>query len=267
MEVGAFYYIWYGDGGAGYGTSHWSDEASRAVPMKPTLGYYESEDTDTIDAHIDMMIAAGIDFALISWWSDTPTMTRIVTSFLARAALKSFKAAVMVEGHDPGDTSDWEDDCDYVWDNWASHEAYYEFDSKPLIVLAPHWAETILPAEHADARFTLRHMTSRMGYANEWGYWDIVPRQYASGEQSSVIPGFDNRGLARSGHKVGSIVPMSTHFFLEQWRIVLGYMPDIALVCSFNEWHEGTCIEPCNEWGWEYIHACKKGSGYYGEVT
>lgn len=261
MKVGAFYYLWYGNPNGGYGSSHWSDNPFNAVVFTPKLGFYRSGDQSVIDQHIDWAKAAGIDFFLASWWSNEAFITTNLSLLLARCAAKGgLKAAVMVEGHNGNDTAGWQADANYIYNNWASHSAYFQYEGKPLLVLYPQDQKK---GTYTDARFTIRWMVAGGESSPDWGYWWDPPKQWGNGEQSSVIPGFDNRGLARSGARPSDYKYRSLSTYEEYWRIVKGYGPEIALICSFNEWMEGTAIEPCDEWGLEFIQATKRLSGWY----
>lgn len=75
----------------------------------------------------------------------------------------------------------------------------------------------------------------------------------------NVMPGYDDRnqnGLRRLtlGRKAGE-------FYKDYWRIAKKYLdPDLPLVLltTFNEWHEGTEIEPSREYGEKYIELTKQ---------
>jgi len=41
------------------------------------------------------------------------------------------------------------------------------------------------------------------------------------------------------------------------WDIVLKFKPRWVLICSWNEWHEGTEIEPSLEYGYKYLNLTK----------
>lgn len=74
----------------------------------------------------------------------------------------------------------------------------------------------------------------------------------------TVIPGYNDRnlkGLNRPilGRKEGK-------FYKEFWKMAKKYLDSslkIALINSFNEWHEGTGIEPSKEYGNQYLELTK----------
>ena len=74
-----------------------------------------------------------------------------------------------------------------------------------------------------------------------------------------IMPGYDDRkqnGLAKPvfGRKKGE-------FYRNYWETARKYLDKklpIAMITTFNEWHEGTEIEPSKEYGDEYIKITKK---------
>src|SRR4029453_5276469 len=59
--VGAHYFTWYREG---YGNAHWNDTATHgALSDSPSIGFYDSNDGDTIRHHLQLMQDAGLDFA------------------------------------------------------------------------------------------------------------------------------------------------------------------------------------------------------------
>ena len=86
----------------------------------------------------------------------------------------------------------------------------------------------------------------------------------------TVIPGYDDRVLNRS-HSVKYWVWQWLHLkksefyvprrngetYRELWGQAIKANPDWVLITSFNEWHEGTEIEPSKEYGDEYLKLTK----------
>src|SRR5262245_1804025 len=58
--VGAHYFTWYREG---YGNAHWNDTATHgALSDSPSIGYYDSNDGDTVRHHLKLMEDAKLDF-------------------------------------------------------------------------------------------------------------------------------------------------------------------------------------------------------------
>lgn len=66
----------------------------------------------------------------------------------------------------------------------------------------------------------------------------------------SVFPGYDDT----AGRTPGTVVDRRDgDLYREQWKSLLGLDPDIVFITSWNEWHEGTSIEPAKEWRALYL--------------
>ncbi len=82
---------------------------------------------------------------------------------------------------------------------------------------------------------------------------------------STVIPGFDDRKVRNPSSVVSRDhgVERTYDYF---WRQALETRPDWVLITTFNEWHEGSEIEPSLQYGSEFltrtrlwadrVHAC-----------
>lgn len=87
----------------------------------------------------------------------------------------------------------------------------------------------------------------------------------------SVMPGFDD-SLANNemtlkrriwqmvvhGKKNVLVERKEGKTYSEHWRLAIDSNPDWILICSFNEWIEGTEIEPSLEFGREYLDITNK---------
>ncbi len=78
----------------------------------------------------------------------------------------------------------------------------------------------------------------------------------------NVIPGYDD--TIRGSGQAASL-PRSVEFFDNYFQAALQYLEpaqdwNVIMVTSFNEWHEGTTIEPAEEYGLDYLEALKDNS-------
>ncbi len=70
----------------------------------------------------------------------------------------------------------------------------------------------------------------------------------------NIMPGFDDRLMSGLGNPV--LDKKAGEFYKSFWQTAKKYLsPDLPLVLitSFNEWHEGTEIEPSKEYGEKYL--------------
>ena len=71
---------------------------------------------------------------------------------------------------------------------------------------------------------------------------------------ASVTPGFDDRAVRTPG----TVVPRADGLtYAAAWRAALAVEPAWVLVASWNEWHEGSEIEPSREFGSRYLEATR----------
>jgi hypothetical protein len=69
-----------------------------------------------------------------------------------------------------------------------------------------------------------------------------------------VSPGFDDRVIRTPA----TVVPRDAGSAYEaSWRAAMASEPAWILVASWNEWHEGSEIEPSREHGSQYIEATR----------
>ncbi|MEM3138535.1 MAG: glycoside hydrolase family 99-like domain-containing protein, partial [Thermofilaceae archaeon] len=71
----------------------------------------------------------------------------------------------------------------------------------------------------------------------------------------TVLPGYDDTVIRKPGFKV----PRSDGAtYSYTWNTVLEHDPKWVFICSWNEWHEGTEIEPSFEEGFKYLNLTKQ---------
>jgi len=68
---------------------------------------------------------------------------------------------------------------------------------------------------------------------------------------ATVMPGYDDTAVRSPGHVVDR---EDGWCYTSLWLIAKASSPDYYVVTSFNEWHEGTEIEPSLEYGYIYIN-------------
>jgi hypothetical protein len=99
-----------------------------------------------------------------------------------------------------------------------------------------------------------------------------VEKQFAAADKAArdrglrlvpnVMPGYDDTPL-RGTDRI-TINRRRGDFYREYWRLAARFVgPDqpLLLVTSFNEWHEGTEIEPSTEFGAAYLELTRELTG------
>ncbi|TFF85423.1 MAG: hypothetical protein EU551_04045 [Promethearchaeota archaeon] len=72
---------------------------------------------------------------------------------------------------------------------------------------------------------------------------------------ATVLPGYNDTQVR---HGVGSLERKNGETYKYTWEVAIQSNPDWILICSFNEWHEGTEIEPSYEHNTFYINKTKE---------
>jgi hypothetical protein len=117
-------------------------------------------------------------------------------------------------------------------------------DVSPLAVFDGHHLYSVTWNPPTDMAATARKFAQRTrGAAARLG----APRIYVA----TVMPGYDDRKTGRSnafavGREDGA-------YYARSWQAAISSAPDWIIITSFNEWPEGTYIEPSQAHGAKYL--------------
>ena len=263
-EVGIFFYAWYGNPARDGGYIHWGQRdhappgeiASAYYPMR---GPYSSADQRVLRAQLTEIAAAGIDTVIVSWWGrgsgDDARLARIQEEGRRHA----LRVAVHLEPY-PGRTpASVAVDLLHLRTKGVTDVYVYDATNTP----ATAWAEVLKPVDG----FRVFANTALPGFAKAGGFdglytYDVYlyngssfPRICASARTlgllcaPSVGPGYDAR-RATGDERVRD--RQAGARYDSMWRRALAARADIVTVTSYNEWHEGTQIEPARAVGAPY---------------
>lgn len=237
----AFYYGWYPE--------QWSAAGSRYMPV---LGRYDSSSLDTVNSHIDQMKYAKIDVGIYSWWGKgTPTDLRFQQA-LDAAANKGFKWAIYYEQDYDGRAS-WyfrvKPDLKYL-QKYFNHPAYLRINGKPVVFVYNPTSSVKNAAKWVRARNEFNLYISLDDYPDWWtanpvdswhGYRPAI-RAYAVHANNKVYSISVSAGFYAAGESTPRLARDYTEFLVAigAWKT---YPTEWELV-YFNEWGEGTGIEP-----------------------
>ena len=260
VRVSAFYYPWYGTSSKDGAFQHWAQRGHAppndiASAYYPARGLYSSSDRLVISAQMDEIRASGIDEIAVSWWGRGSAEDARLPPVVAAARADGIAVAVHLEPYPGRTVATTVDDLTYL----RSYGVRMFYVYRALDLPIADWAAA-KASLHAGGSM-LYAQTGLVGAAAAAGFdgiytYDIVTyggEKFARlcGEAHaqqlacapSVGPGYD----ARRGSGDPRVKPRRDgSTYDSMWRSALAAKADRVTITSFNEWHEGTQIEPAD---------------------
>jgi glycoprotein endo-alpha-1,2-mannosidase len=256
--VAIFYYPWYGTPAHDGGWEHWNQNGHRPPSdlysrFFPAGGPYSSGDRAVVDRQMAQIAAAGIDEVVISWWGRGSSEDRRLPLVLAAARRRHLRAAIHLEPYPGRSPATVAGDLVYL----ASLGVRDVYVYHPRDFPAADWA--VVTGEKP-AGLVLFAGTELVGFAAAGGFngfytYDFIDfggakfvRLCAEAHAvhllcaPSVGPGYDG---VRAGESAAAQSPRRDGATYDRlWQAAIAARPDAVTITSFNEWGEGTQIEP-----------------------
>ncbi len=276
----AFYYAWFDQ-------NSWAAGQSVDSPLEP----YNSADRATIERHVAQAQSAGIDAFVQAWYGPQESNNQTETNFRALldvAAARGFTAAVDLEVTGPffADAGSVTNALATLLAKHAQHPAYLRYQGKPVIFFwrqqrfsVDEWTAirnqvdpnraSLWIAEGTDlayqAVFDGHHLYSIAwadSPADQLARWANQVRGYAADNQverlwvATAMPGYDDTRLARTN--TFSVARANGDYYRQSWQGAVASQPDMIIITSFNEWPEGTHLEPSQNYGNQYLELTRQ---------
>ncbi|HVW90868.1 MAG TPA: hypothetical protein VHC01_15535 [Gaiellaceae bacterium] len=259
-RVSAFYYPWYGTAAADGAYLHWGQDGHSppndiASSYYPAIGLYSSSSRVVIGQQMDEIRGAGIDEIAVSWWGRGSVEDGRLAAVAAAARADGIAVAVHIEPYGDRTVASIVADVAYLEKTYAIR-TFYVYRALDLPIAdwaAAHDALHAVPGTTLFAQTALAGAASAARFDGIYTY-DIVTygantfRRICDEAHAkhllcapSVGPGYD----ARRGDGDPKLKPRRNgKTYDSMWNMALKSGADLVTITSFNEWHEGTQIEP-----------------------
>lgn len=270
----AFYYAWYDQ-------KTWTSGQVPDVPARP----YTSASREAIAGHVDQARGAGIDALVLNWWGRGNQTEKNLKTLLDVAAEKGLRVAVDFDINSPfmHGVGSYGENLRHLHNVHAAHPAYLRYQGRPVVFFynvsrlpvstwrslrdqADPGRQALWIAEGTDlayqAVFDGHHLYSitwpnRIPPSQTLASWGNRVRKYNRQHGSAklwvatVMPGYDDRKV-----RPGSGFHRSRDggdYYRQCWQAAIASRPQWVIINSFNEWPEGTYVEPSRAHGSLYL--------------
>jgi glycosyl hydrolase family 99 len=255
-QVAIFYYPWYSTPARDGGWAHWYVDRDGAPVLStayfPSRGLYSSSNAKVVDAQMREIAVAGVDTVVVSWWglgSPEDSRLSLVTQAAGRRGLAVAIHLEPYRGRTPARAA--EDIARLHGEEGITDFYVYDADRDA----AADWAVALEPLDGV----RLFAQTTLVGRARAAGFDGVYPYDVVTWNGGlfrrlcteahdagllcapSVGPGYDAR-LATSDAAVRQRQQGATYD--RMWKGAVRSTADLVTVTSYNEWQEGTQIEP-----------------------
>lgn len=283
----AFYYTWFDE-------NTWTYDQLSDLPAEP----YVSRDRGVMGRHIDQAKAAGIDAFLVAWYGPSGESNQTepnLAALLDEAAARNFKIGILFESDSPflGSVGAVSGALQHALSVHANHPAFLRVDGRPVFFF---WRPTIYGVEswrgirsQVDAGYGsiwiaegvdtsyLAVFDGHHLYSNTWNPpADLTytnqkfARLVEQGRQSygaykfwvaTVMPGYNDVRI-RPGYGFARDREGGA-YYERSWQAAIAGNPNWVVITSFNEWPEGTYIEPSAAYGSQFLNLTAAWSGTF----
>jgi hypothetical protein len=256
-QTSIFYYPWYGSPRFDGGYLHWSQDGhvpplDLATAYYPARGPYSSGDPSIVAAQMNDIAAAGINEVVSSWWGWGSVEDQRLPMVQSMATKKGLGVAVQIEPYGDRTAASVADDLAHLEQRGITRFFVYQ----PFQGIDEESWAAVLGATHG---IQVLAQTTNVARAKAAGFAGVYTYDVSARGPSTFA------GLCTRAHRAGLVCAPSvgpgydalratgdTHLdpradgatYDAMWRAAIHAGADRITITSYNEWHEGTQIEP-----------------------
>jgi hypothetical protein len=287
--------VWYGSHYEDSAKHDWEPIKNWNGPYHPVLGEYKTDDRKIVRQHLQWLRRAGVDVLFYDVCRIQPELTLLqlpkqkTLQVLAEALSnqdnesRKLKLVVWMEKWNSNPTAEeYRFGMEYVRQNLAARDFYFQFDGKPLVVTylnSPAAAIDEIDKEFSQY-FTLRRISPMPDTKNAWRY--IGPA--GDKECMTANPGadaymeaafiekfihgkeIDEKALREHG-KVVVEQRAGGKLFETQLLKAREVDPKLIFISGWNDWVFNLQIEPAKEYGFLYVDMAARLLGREAETA
>jgi glycoprotein endo-alpha-1,2-mannosidase len=265
-QTSIFYYPWYGTPATVGYWRHWN-EGGHHPPLDigsdyyPLLGAYSSTDPAVVGTQMGEIARAGINEVISSWWGQGSYEDQALRVVAPQARANGLELAVEIEPYADRTPTGVAGDISYLRSTYGITDFYiYQAAEDP----AAAWAAALGPVRPGIRLFAAGDPSDMItgsfdtfaAAATFDGIYTYDPYELTGSDfagicgaarmnglacSPSVSPGFE---AMRAEHTTNIKARSGGATYANSWSGALAANPDQVSITSFNEWHEGSQIEP-----------------------
>ena len=277
-------------------TVRWNGKREVAANDYPLLGLYDSSDPAVLECHVLQMKMAGIDGVMIDWYGTRDFYdyamlhenTAKLIPVLKRAGLKF---AICYEdqtiGHMKLGVDHGKEVMKWLDENWFVDDAYLKIEDRPvLLVFGPQhfktkesWNELFADLSTRPKFYTLPYMKSATGADGSFAWPPVTEKKTHStadwtaslekdhADIAVAFPGFaDVYTKAGVGESHGRIAHQNGKTMVDSLDFAFESGAELIQIATWNDFGEGTQIEPTHNLGYRHLDAIQARLGGSGDV-
>ncbi|MEM2465373.1 MAG: glycoside hydrolase family 99-like domain-containing protein [Candidatus Bathyarchaeia archaeon] len=257
----------------------------------PLIGPYDSTDPELIKYHIELAEAAGIDVFAFNWWGQGDITDISLENFcdVVEKINAKVKATALIDGYCWFGGYPLKKSIEmfsYFLERYRDRKSFLQLEKMPVVMF--YQAGVYSPKQWGEIRLNLRRRgldgvflggeCFKDDYSPVFeGFEYYSPLSISPFSESNlrkeyarsvaicknsdliaglaVMPGYDDRQVRFPGTVVAR---RESSCYNMTWRVAMEQDPRWIMICSWNEWHEGSEIEPSVEYGDYYIKLTKQ---------